>query len=166
MLSNKESEIPAVANKIQDEKLNADAKNRLDDAKVAKMVSKSNRILVSISSVWPFDFFPNTINVEERRIAIIKRHLLSSEVHSVDIKDISNIFINKALFFSQLVIVSRTFENNEVRINFLRNDEAIFIRRIIEGLRVFATKDIDTSRYSREELVAKLQELSKVEIVN
>jgi len=138
---------------------------RQDDRTVANLVKKSNRILVSVSAVFPFDFFPDSINVEEGRVTVIKRHLLSSTVHSVDIKDISNIFVERTIFFSQLVIISKTFEDNEVRIGNLRNKEAVFVRRIIEGLRVFVNKDIDTSNYTKEELVAKLEELSTTEMV-
>jgi hypothetical protein len=145
-----------------------DAKNQKmsENRTVAGMVKRSNRILVSISShALPFDFFPDEINVEEGRITIINRHILSSEVHSVDIKDISNIFINTTLFFSQLVIISKTFEENQIRIRNLRPSEAVFVRRIIEGLRELDSKQIDTSSYSKEELVSKLQELSTTEIV-
>lgn len=138
-----------------------------DRIAVAKLVKKSNRLLVSISShAFPFDFFPNTINVEEGRITIITRtFFMSSRVHSVDIKNLSNIFVNVAPFFAQLVIISKTFEENEIKINNLRKSEAIFVRRIIEGLRIFANKQIDTSHYTVEELVSKLQELSTTEIV-
>ena len=129
------------------------------------LVKKSNRILTSISSVFPFDIFPNVINVEEGRITIITRHLLSSEVHSVDIKDISNVFINTAIFFSQLVIISKTFEENEIKIRNLRPREAVYIRRIIEGLRTFEKNQIDTSHNTVEEILAKLKELSTTEIV-
>ena len=130
------------------------------------MVKKSNRILVSISShAFPFDFFPKTINIEEGRITIITRHLLSSEVYSVDIKNISNIFINSTIFFSQLVIISKTYEENEVKIRNLRNREAVFARRIIEGLRIFENKKIHTSNYTKKDLIAKLEELSTTKIV-
>lgn len=150
---------------IEKENQTADKQKRLDKRNVANLVKKSNRILVSISAVFPFEFFPNSINVEEGRITIIKRHLLSSAVHSIDIKNISNIFINTTIFFSQLVIVSKTFEENEIRIRYLRNSEAVFLRRIIEGLRVFEYNQIDTSHYSKKELIAKLEELSTTEIV-
>ena len=133
---------------------------------VADLVKKSNRILVSISShAFPIDLFPDTINVEEGRITIINRHLFSSEVHSLDIKDISNIFINRTIFLSQLVIISKTFEENEIKIRNLRTQEAILVRRIIEGLRIFDRKHIDTSSYTNEELIAKLEELSTTKIV-
>src|SRR4030043_125440 len=130
----------------KEENQTAVQQKRQDKRTVANLVKKSNRILVSISSHGlPFDLFPDTINVEEGRITIINRHLLSSEVHSVDIKDISNIFINRTILFSQLVIISKTFEENEIKIRNLRTQEAVFLRRIIEGLRLFVNEKIDTS---------------------
>lgn len=134
---------------------------------VAQLVKKSNRILVSISSHgFPFDLFPDTLNVEESRITIITRSFFSSsQVHSVDIKDISNIFINTAPLFAQLVIVQKLPVENEIKIRNLRKQEAVFARRIIEGLRVFESQHIDTSGYTNEELTAKLKELSMTEIV-
>ncbi len=144
----------------------ADREERQDDRIVAGLVKKSNRILLSISShKFPFDPFPDTLNIEEGRITVINRHPFSSEVHSVDIKDISNIFINKVVFFSQLIIISKTFEANEIKMANLRTSEAVLARRIIEGLRIFTGKDIDTSDYSIKELVDKLKELSTTEIV-
>lgn len=131
-----------------------------------KLLRKSNRILASISTHKLFNLFPDTINIEESRVTIIIRNFfLSSQVHSVDIKDISNIFINTAPFFAQLVIVSKTFTENEIKMKNLRKEEAIMARRIIEGLRTFESKQIDTSIFSTKELVAKLEELSTTEIV-
>jgi hypothetical protein len=150
---------------VEVETQTVDKQKRADDRTVAGLVKSSNRILASISAVFPFDFFPNSITVEEGRVAIIKRHMLSSMVHSVDIKDISNVFISRTIFFSQLEIVSRTFEDNEVIIKYLRNSDAVYVRRIIEGLRVFIHNQIDTSVYTTEELVAKLEELSTTKIV-
>lgn len=73
--------------------------------------------------------------------------------------------INRTFFFSQLVIISKTFEENEVKIRNLWTDEAIYVRRIIEGLRTFESRKINTSAYSVEELISKLEELSTTEIV-
>src|SRR3989344_7935217 len=144
----------------------ADKHTRLNKRKVAKLVKRSNRILVSISShALPFDLFPDIINIEEDRITIVNRHMLSSEVHSVDIKNISNILINNSILFSQLVIISKTFEENEIKLNNLRTKEAVLARRIIEGLRIFENKQIDTSSFAKDELIAKLKELSTTDIV-
>lgn len=138
-----------------------------DKVVVAGLVKKSNRILASISThKFPIDLFPDTLNVEEGRIAIITRNFFfSSQVQSVDIKNIANVFINMAPFFAQLVIVSKTFTENEVRLKYLWKEQAIEIRRIIEGLRTFVSEGIDTSVYTKKELIAKLKELSNTEIV-
>jgi hypothetical protein len=166
LLGRKTENQTSLENKIEQETQSANRQQRQDDRTVARLVKRSNRILVSISShALPFDFFPDIINVEEGRITIINRHLMSSEVHSVDIKDISNIFINRTFLYAQLVIISKTFEENEIKIRNLRTNEAIYARRIIEGLRVFVNKQIGTSSYTKGELLAKLEELSTTEIV-
>lgn len=138
-----------------------------DKKLVAELVKKSNRILASIRThKFPIDLFPDTINVEEGRVTVITRNFFfSSQVYSVDIKNISNILINTAPFFAQLVIVSKTFTENEIRIKYLWKEQAVEIRRIIEGLRIFANEEIDTSTYTKKDLIAKLEELSKTEIV-
>lgn len=138
----------------------------IDKKNVENMVRKSNRILLNIRShKFPFDLFPNTINVEETRVTLITRTFFSSsQVHSVDVKDISNVFINFAPFFAQLVIISKTFLENNMQIDNLYKNEAIHTRRIIEGLRMFEEKKVDTSAYSSKELVSKLEELSTTKI--
>lgn len=138
-----------------------------DKHEVAMLVKKSNRVLVTVSSHrFPFDFFPDTLNIEEGRIAVISRKFfLSSEIHSVDIKDISNVFINTAPFFAELVIVSKTFAKNEIKIKYLWKNEAVYVRMIVEGLRLFVAKNIDTSVYTVASLREKLGQLSTIDIV-
>jgi hypothetical protein len=165
-LLDKKNNFPSIETELIQESQTADKQKRKDIKTVANLVKKSNRILISITShAFPFDFFPDVINVEEGRVTIINRHFLSSEVHSIDIKDISNVFINRTFIFSQLVIISRTYEDNEIRMRNLRTKEAVYVRRIIEGLRIFENKQIDTSSYSKETLIAKLEQLSTTKIV-
>lgn len=138
-----------------------------DKIAVAELVKKSNRILATISTHrFPIDLFPDSITVEEGRVTVIRRRFfMSSQVHSVDLKDISNVFLNLTPFFAQLVIVSKTFTENEIRVSSLWKDEAVLVRRIIEGLRIFESKQIDTSIFTPHDLVQKLRELSTTEIV-
>jgi hypothetical protein len=58
-----------------------------------ELVRKSNRSIISISSIFPWNFFPNTIDVEESRVTFIFRQLFASQTHSVDIKELSNVFL-------------------------------------------------------------------------
>ena len=137
----------------------------VDRQTISDMVQSSNDILMSISTVFPFDFFPTTINVEATRVTIITRQLFSSQVHSIDIKDISSVFVETSILFAAISLISKTFSQKEFVIPKLWKKEAILLRRIIEGLRMFVKQDINTSNFSREELLNKLEELSATKIV-
>ncbi len=134
-------------------------KKEEDRQVVDDLVKKSNRIIIRINSLFPWDFFANTIIVEESRVTFIFRQFLSSQSHAVDIKDISNVFIESSFFSATLQVVSRTYIENEIKINNLGRNEAHKARRIIEGLRTFAEKNIDTSNYEIPDLINKLEEL-------
>lgn len=149
---------------IEKEIMNHAGKAEKNRQAIKDMVSNSNRIILSISSVFPLDFFPNNIIVEEKRLTIVSRQFFSTQTHSVDIKNITNIFIDTGILFAQLTIVSDTFTQNQIVIKNLWKKEAIFMRRIIEGLRMFVEKDIDTTSFGVDELINKLKELNTTKI--
>lgn len=130
-----------------------DDKQIIDD-----LVMKSNRSIIRISSLFPWDLFPNTIDVEETRVTFKFRQFLSYQTHSVDIKDISNVFLESSIFFASLQIVSRTYTQNDIKIGNLSKNKAKKVLRIIEGLRTFAEHDLNTSHYKIHELIAKIEE--------
>ena len=79
------------------------------------------------------------------------------QMHGVGIPIASTILAMK--FPEKYAIIDKRVIKN------LRKEEAVIARRIIEGLRIFENKQIDTSNYTRKELVAKLEELSTTKIV-
>lgn len=130
---------------------------------VNQLVRKSNRRILSISSFSLFpSLFKNTIEIEESRIIFIFKQPFTFQSHSVDISDISNVFIESALFFASMQVVSRTYTQNNITIGYLNKNEANRARMIIEGLRTFSRAKIDTSVYERGELIKKLEELHKI----
>lgn len=138
--------------------INEATKKEEDKQIVSDLIKKSNRRIISISSLFPWDLFPNTIEVEESRVTIIFRQFLASQTHSVDIKDISNVFIQSSPFFATLQIVSRTFAQNDITIGHLNAANADRVQMVIEGLRTFTEHSIDTSNYEISELIEKIEE--------
>lgn len=134
------------------------AKKEVDTFKVNDLVKMSNRRIISISSTFPWELFPSTIEVEESRVTFKFNQFLSSQSHSVDIQDISNVFIESSLFFSTLQVVSRTFIQNDIKIGNLNKGDAKKVQRIIEGLRTFKENKINTSSYEIKELISKIEE--------
>jgi len=139
---------------------NQKLKEENDKHIVEELVKKSNRRIISISSTFPFTIFPNTIDVEESRVSFNFRQFLTYQSHSVDIKDITNVFIESGIVFASLQVVSKTFTQNHIKIDYLRKGQAVHVRRIIEGLRTFIENKIDTSKYEIDELISKLEELN------
>lgn len=137
-------------------------KKAVDKQIIDDLVKKSNRCIISVSSLFPWNIFPNTIEVEEGRVTFITRQFMSSQSHSVDIRDISNVFLESSLFFATLQIVSRTFIKNNIKMMYLNKKEAEKVKMVIEGLRIFLDKEIDTSNYEVGELIDKLGELHTI----
>lgn len=133
-------------------------KNEADKQMVNDLVRKSNRSIISISSSFPWNFFPDTVDIEESRVTFKFSQFLSSQSHSVDIKDISNVFIESSMFFATLQVVSRTYVQNDIKISHLNQKKAILVQRIIEGLRTFSEHNINTSNYEIDELISKIGE--------
>lgn len=125
------------------------------------MVKKSNREVLSISTLFPWSFFPTTIRIQENKVSFIYHQLLSSQEEDVDIKDISNTHIDHGFFYSKLKFISNTFANEPVIIDHLRKNDAVHARMIIQGLQLFSQKNIDTSNYDITDLIKKLDELQK-----
>lgn len=136
----------------------ASEKNEADKQMVNDLVRKSNRRIIRISSSFPWSFFPDTVDIEESRVTFKFSQFLSSQSHSVDIKDISNVFIESSMFFATLQVVSRTYVQNDIKIGHLNKKKAILVQRIIEGLRTFSEHNINTSNYEIAELIAKIGE--------
>jgi hypothetical protein len=143
---------------INEFKINEATKKEEDRQIVDDLVRKSNRHIISISSSFPWNIFPNTIDVEEGRVTFKFRQFLSYQAYSVEIKDISNVFIESSFIFATLQVVSRTYTRNDIKIGRLNKYKAKKVHKIIEGLRTFAEHDINTSNYEIAELISKIDE--------
>jgi hypothetical protein len=143
---------------INEFKINEATKKEEDRQIVDDLVRKSNRHIISISSSFPWNIFPNTIDVEEGRVTFKFRQFLSYQAYSVEIKDISNVFIESSFIFATLQIVSRTYTQNDIKIRNLDKSKAKKVHRIIEGLRTFSEHNINTSNYEIDELISKIDE--------
>jgi hypothetical protein len=129
-----------------------------------RLIKKSNRRIISINAftLIPFGLFRNTIEVEESRVIFIFKQPFTFQSHTLDISDISNIFIESAFLFASMRIVSKTFIQNDITIGYLNKKNAEKVRKIIEGLRSFAHAKIDTSNFEVDELVQKIEDINQV----
>lgn len=170
-ISKTENPVPLLTQKsdqsLEDEGREESARNliirkELDKQLLDNLVKKNDRCVITISSKFPWDLFPDTIKVEESRVTFVFNQFMSSQSHTVDIKDISNVFIQSSFFLASLQIVSRTYIQNDIKIDFLDTKKAEKVKRIIEGLRTLINNNIDTSNYEICDLLDKLEELHSI----
>jgi hypothetical protein len=140
------------------------SRQKLDD-----LIQRSEKVLLKISTVFPFDLFPNDIIVDENKVNIIKREFFWSEqIHSIMIREINDVIVESNPFFATLIILDEGYREQEIRVNYLWKSEAMKARRIIQGLMVSLKGlsspmlgSIENNHLSNQELVEKLETLGK-----
>lgn len=132
-------------------------------AKLDDLVDKSSKVLFKATTAGFFDLFPDRLTIDTEKVNIIYREFWASgRVHSIFIKNISDVFIDTDLIRAALTIVDMGFVDNSVTVRNLKKNDAIRARRIIQGLVVATKNDIDLSKIDDGQLVAKIEELGKI----
>lgn len=127
------------------------------------LIEKYRTVLYKLSSVFPFDLFPDEITVTENRVNIINREFFGSEqIYNILIKDIADVNIETNPFFATIKMYdARRRERPPLKVSFLKKEDALEARTIIQGLISGTAQGIDFSKFDPEELVKKIKELSK-----
>ncbi|MBI3341537.1 hypothetical protein HY024_00275 [Candidatus Curtissbacteria bacterium] len=121
---------------------------------LAKRASKG--VLMHIKGVFPLDIFPDEVVVDINKVNIIRNDLFGRKIHSVYLKDISDVIVNSSIFFSSLKIVDMGFTESGIVIKNLKRGEAEEARRVIQGLVVSTKQNINLSKIDPEELRDKV----------
>lgn len=132
------------------------------EEKLDSLVAKSFGQLYRIQSVFPFDLFPDEIIVDRTKVDVINREFLSTAmIRSVLLKDITDVMVQTSIMFAKLTIVARSFADQVLEVKFLKKQEAIRARRIIQGLVAAVNQGVDLAPFSDEELMQKIEDLGQ-----
>lgn len=125
-------------------------------------VGNSREVLVAATTVFPFTLFPDTVTVDRTKLTIAHRTFFQvAEVMSINIEDILNVAANVGPFFGSLSITTRFFEgeNKPCEVKYLWREDALRVKRVLQGYVIAVQKRIDCSALKRDELVRMLNEL-------
>lgn len=131
------------------------------------IVERNNYVLFEAKSIWPIDFFPDTILIDMTKISIIHKTFYATEhVTAIPLQSIADIFLQTTFFSAALTIkyLLRTdrpgiIEPVETKILALHRNEAIIAKNIIRGLILANEENIDLTKIKIEDLRGKLEEL-------
>lgn len=139
------------------------SKNAPPAQKLTDMASKADNVLLKVSTTWPFTFFVHDVIIDPYKVNVIFREFYKSErIHSILIKDITDVFIETSIFFATIKIVDLGFVENTVDIPYLKKDDAMQVRKIIQGLVIAQKQSIDLSNMPTAHIKEKTEELGKV----
>lgn len=125
-------------------------------------VGSSREVLVSATTVFPFTLFPDTITVDRTKLTIAHRSFFRmAEVLSINVQDILNVTANVGPFFGSLTVTTRFFdkESKPCEVRYLWREDALRVKRILQGYVIAVQKGIDCSALQRRELVLMLDQL-------
>ena len=131
--------------------------------KFETLVNKSTRVLLKINGVFPFDFFPDTLVIDENKVNIIHRMFFyTDEVQSILVHNIKDVLVDRSLFFASLSILPDGYSEQWVSIDCLWKEDATRARRIIFGLIAGHTEGIDLTKVETPDFTKKVEALGAV----
>lgn len=130
---------------------------------LVETIGDAHDILVEATTVFPLTLFPDTITVDRTKITVTHRNFfMAGEVLSIAIEDVLNITAMVGPFFGKIRIATRFFDPNKpYEVDHFWRDDALKIKRIVQGYLIARQKDIDTSALSSKELARTLDELGQ-----
>ncbi len=130
--------------------------------KLEKLQKKTDTSIFTVSSIFPFELFPDIIQVDREKISLIRnRFFLTRKVFPILLKDIKTVRFTTGPVFGTLQFEIEGYEANPQPLKHLKRLDAIKAKRIIEGLIILKEKNIDTSKLSDQQLVNKAIQFGK-----
>lgn len=146
---------------INSEREKAEVKERFQN------INKRQDIeLLRLQTVFPFDFFPDTIVIDTTKLTISHKQFFATEfVTTIPLKDISDVTIQTAFFMASLITKYIPQANSpvmnqavEIKVSYLWRKDAIRVKNILKGVMVAKAENIDISKLSPKEVVTVIEE--------
>jgi hypothetical protein len=122
--------------------------------KLTDLAEAENEPLYSLKGVFPFDFIPNVITIYRKKVSVVKKTaIFIVNITNIPIESIHYVTVNANLFFATLEISDRFYSEQPIVVRFLRRPEAKIAMRMIEGLRLALSQEIDLTHIPKEKLL-------------
>lgn len=133
---------------------------RDETTKLNGLVETCKNPLLQVKTVFPFVFFTNEVIIDIDKISIIFRNFFASEqIHSLLVKDISDVVVETSPFFATLKISDLAFTDTSINIDYLQKSEGQHAQKVIQGLMAAYRHGIDLTKVEQEGLLEKLKSL-------
>ena len=129
--------------------------------KLNKIVTESNHIIYELSSVFPFQLFPDKVIIDENKITIARKELFFKRVYSIMYDDILTVRVNRGILFAAIEFKVKRFGKNIRPITYLSPKDAAMAKKYIVALVEAKKAKIDMSKLSVDQIREKLEEIGQ-----
>lgn len=150
--------------KINQSSMHSDKDKRdIAGQKLEDLAGKADNVLLKVSTVFPFTFFVHDIIIDPYKVNIIFREFFWSEhIHSIMVKDILDVVVETSLFFATIKFVDQGYVENSVDITYLKREDALRVRKVVQGLVIAHRQAVDLSILNPDQIRDQTEELGKV----
>lgn len=134
------------------------------ETELEKEVKAADEVIMSVKTVFPLTLFTDTVTVDRTKITLTKRQFFQmQEVTSIRLEDILNVTATTGPFFGNLSVTNRVQGNmgETLEIDKLWRDDALRLKRILQGYVIAVQKEIDCSALSTRELREMLDRIGQ-----
>lgn len=135
--------------------------------KLHALVNRAARVLVKVKAVFPFNFFPDELILDDNAITHREnRFFYTAQIRSIAYEDIFNVIVEYNVLFGTLEIHDKLSTRQPVIfVHHLKRRDAHKVRRIIRGLILAKKEGVDTREIPLNLLIHKAEELGKAKEV-
>lgn len=146
----------------QTEKKRTTQSQRQIENHILKIARKSSQILFQTKTVFPFDFFPDTLTINANKIDIVNSEFFASNrTTSIPLNDIANVEVQTVPFFATIRIISIRFPMKPIVLHYLKKTEAIKAKNIIDGLLVAISQGADITNIDPQTILKQIETAGK-----
>ncbi len=130
--------------------------------RLAEAIGNSRDMLFLASTVFPFTLFPDTVTVDREKVTVVNRTFFrTAEIVSIRISDVLNVTADVGPFFGSVKIQTKFFDSDNHAITFLRREDALRLKRLLQGYVIASQKEIDCDSFTAPELARLLDEIGQ-----
>jgi len=153
-----------IKKKVEEEVYKEQIKKKINEqSKFDQLAKKAPRVIYQLESVWPFEFFPSRIVIQEDAVNIIDKFFFrSAQMTATPYTRLLNATVTTSLLFAEINLEFEGFPMNKPfdPVRFLKRKEAIYAVRLINGLIVCAREQIELS--STDDLTSLRKKLEDI----
>lgn len=131
------------------------------EKQLSRLASETKTVILRVSSVFPFQLFPDEIILDRTKVTIVRRFLFFKRIFPILYEDIRTTRINRGLVFASIEIELSGYERNPNPVTHLWPEKAIKVENYIMGMLKTLKDGVDLTGIGKEELAKRIENVGE-----